>query len=59
MHDSLKQALDQERAEGELKQKTKEYVFQKTQGCKRAKQEGLRIFLPAAAGELFIYLGGY
>ena len=59
MHDSLKKALDQVRAEEELKQKTKEYVFQKTQGCKRAKKAGFRIFLPAAACMLFLFLGGY
>lgn len=59
MNDRLKKALDQVRAEEELKQKTKEYVFQKTKGCKRTKKAGFRIFLPAAACMLLLFLGGY
>lgn len=38
MNDRLKKALDQVQAEDELKQKTKEYVFQKANGCKRTKK---------------------
>ena len=59
MNDRLKSALDQVQAEEELKQKTKEYVFRKTNGYKRAKKAGFRAFLPAAACMLLLFLGGY
>ena len=59
MNDILKKALDQVQAEEELKQKTKEYVFQKTGGCKRRKKTAFRILLPAAVCILLIFLGGY
>lgn len=59
MNDRLKKALDQVQAEDELKQKTKEYVFQKANGCKRTKKVHFKLFLPAAACTLLIFLGGY
>lgn len=59
MNDRLKSALDQVQAEEELKQKTKEYVFRKTNVYKRAKKAGFRAFLPAAACMLLLFLGGY
>lgn len=59
MNDRLKSALDRVQAEEELKQKTKEYVFRKTNGYKRAKKAGFRAFLPAAACMLLLFLGGY
>ena len=61
MNDSLKKALDQVQAEEELKQKTKEYVFQKTNGYKReqTKKISYKIFFPVAACMLLLFLGGH
>ena len=58
MDDRLKKALDQVQAEEELKQKTKEYVFQKTAACNRRKRVGFR-FIPVAASVVLLFLGGY
>lgn len=59
MNDRLKKALDQVQAEEELKQKTKEYVFQKANVWKRTKKSHFKLFLPAAACTLLMFLGGY
>ena len=55
----LKGILDEVQAEEELKEKTKEFILQKTQNCTRTKTVGYRHFIPAVACLLFILIGGY
>ena len=55
----LKGILDEVQAEEELKEKTKEFILQKTQNCTRTKTAGYRHFIPAVACLLFILIGGY
>lgn len=58
MHDRLKEAFDQVRAEEELKEKTKAFVRQKTDGRAHRKGSMPRRLLPAIACLALLLFGG-
>ena len=61
MNDKMKKSLDKVRAEEELKNRTKAFLYQKTKGYSkgRAKRVHYRHLVPAFACFLFIMLGGH
>lgn len=56
MHDALKEAFDQVRAEEALKARTRAYLWQKTQGYTRGVPASRRRWIPAAACLLLVAL---
>ena len=58
MSNTLKNAFDQIHADEELKDRTKEYLFRKTNGYMKVKKSGYRDWIPAAACFVFLILGG-
>lgn len=58
MNSTLKDAFDQIHADEELKNRTKEYLLQKTNGYTKVKKSGYRYWIPAAACFVFLILGG-
>lgn len=58
MNDTLKQVFDEIHAEEELKERTKEYIFQKTNGYTGRKKTRFRYWIPAAACLAFLLWGG-
>lgn len=59
MNDKIKGAFAQVQAETELKNKTKDFIFQKTNGYKRAKVVNYKHLLPAFACMALLLIGGY
>ena len=59
MNEKLKKAFDQIRAEDELKNRTRDYIFRKTKGYNRSAAARRRYLLPSAACILFFLIGGY
>lgn len=59
MHERLKEAFDQVRADEELKDRTKEYLFRKTKGYARKKAVNYRVLLSAAACMMLFLFGGH
>lgn len=59
MNDKIRQAFDQVQAENELKDKTKDFIFQKTKGYKQAKTANFKYLASAFACVAFLLIGGY
>lgn len=59
MHEKLKEAFDQIQVEDELKSRTKEYIFHKTNGYTQKKTVNYRILLSAAACIILFVFSGY
>ena len=59
MNDKIRQAFDQVQAENELKDKTKDFIFQKTKGYKQEKTANFKYLASAFACVAFLLIGGY
>lgn len=59
MNNTLKDTFDQIHAEDELKNRTREYLFRKTNGYTGVKKKGYRYWIPAAACFIFLLWGGH
>ena len=59
MHEKLKEAFDQIQAEEELKSRTKEYIFHKTNGYTQKKAVNYRVLLSAAACMMLFVFSGH
>lgn len=58
MNDKIKEAFEQVQAENILKDKTKDFIFQKTNGYKRARPANYRRLVSAFACIVFLLIGG-
>lgn len=59
MNDKIRQAFDQIQAEDELKDKTKDFIFQKTKGYRQTKAANFKYLASAFACVAFLLIGGY
>lgn len=59
MYEKLKEAFDQIQAEEELKSRTKEYIFHKTNGYTQKKAVNYRVLLSAAACMMLFVFSGH